>query len=174
MHLKGLVTQFQKIVFFVMLTYCFSVVRVRSQWILLSFYWISIFFYILYFFYILANISCTMAQTPINHMIFWMSVMRTFRCIYANCFNRLWFLTGVWTKLQKNYFSGQFNPIGSPVPSESECQSLVPVPTYLTWTKTTPQKNWLFWSNLYKIEVITSLIEMLDLPNFGHMTTSTM
>ena len=44
---------------------CFNVVRVRSQWILLSFYRISIFFYIL-----LANISWTVAQTPINHMIF--------------------------------------------------------------------------------------------------------
>ena len=32
-----------------------------------------------------------------------------------------------------------------------------------------------FWSNPYKIEVmITSLIEMLELPNFGHMTISTM
>ena len=32
--------------------------------------------------------------------------------------------------------------------------------------KKTPQKNWFFWSNLYKIEVlITSLMEMLELPN---------
>ena len=31
-----------------------------------------------------------------------------------------------------------------------------------------------FWSYPYKIEVmITSLMEMLTLPNFGHMTTST-
>ena len=30
------------------------------------------------------------------------------------------------------------------------------------------------WSNPYKIEVMkTSLIERLELPNFGHMTTST-
>ena len=35
-------------------------------------------------------------------------------------------------------------------------------------------KKWFFWSNPYKIEVIiTSLIEVLELPNFGHMTTST-
>ena len=34
-------------------------------------------------------------------------------------------------------------------------------------------KKLFFWSNPYKIEVmITSLIEMLELPNFGHMTTS--
>ena len=50
---------------------------------------------------------------------------------------------------------------------------LVPVPNYWTWTKTTPQKKRFFWSNPYKIEVmITSLIQMLELPNFGHMTTS--
>ena len=30
-----------------------------------------------------------------------------------------------------------------------------------------------FWSYPYKIEVITSVMEMLTLPNFGHMTTST-
>ena len=47
---------------------------------------------------------------------------------------------------------------------------LVPVPNHCTSTKTTPQKKWFFWSNRYKIEVvITSLIEMLELPNFGHM-----
>ena len=32
-------------------------------------------------------------------------------------------------------------------------------------------KKWFFWSNPYKIEiVITSLIEMLELPNFRQMT----
>ena len=35
------------------------------------------------------------------------------------------------------------------------------------------QKNWFFWSNRYKIEV-ASLIKMLELANFSHMTTSTM
>ena len=42
---------------------------------------------------------------------------------------------------------------------------LVPVPSYWTWTKTTPQKKCFFWSNLYKIVImITSLIEMLQWP----------
>ena len=37
-----------------------------------------------------------------------------------------------------------------------------------------PQKNCFFWLNPYKIEVmITCLIETLMLPNYGHMTTST-
>ena len=40
--------------------------------------------------------------------------------------------------------------------------------------KATPQKKRLFWSNPYKIEImITSLIDMLELPNFDHMRTST-
>ena len=51
---------------------------------------------------------------------------------------------------------------------------LVPVPNYWTWTKATSQKRLFFWSNSYKIGVmITSLIEILELPNFGHMTAST-
>ena len=36
------------------------------------------------------------------------------------------------------------------------------------------QKIGFFWSNPYKIDVmITTLIEMLELPNFSHMATST-
>ena len=49
---------------------------------LLNFCWVSIFFDIL-----IVNFSWTVAQTPINHSIFWKSVMRTLRCIYVNCFN---------------------------------------------------------------------------------------
>ena len=38
--------------------------------------------------------------------------------------------------------------------------------------KTIPQKRWFFGSNPYKIvAMITSLIEMPELPNFGRMTT---
>ena len=40
---------------------------------------------------------------------------------------------------------------------------LVTVSSYWTWTKTIPEKNRFFWSNLYKISVmITSLIKMLN------------
>ena len=52
---------------------------------------------------------------------------------------------------------------------------LLPVPNYWTWPKTTHQKKRFSWSNPYKIEVlITSLTEMIELPNFGHMTTFTL
>ena len=51
---------------------------------------------------------------------------------------------------------------------------LAPVPNYWSWNRSTPQKNRFFWSNPYKIKVmITSLIVMLELPNFGHMTSFT-
>ena len=50
----------------------------------------------------------------------------------------------------------------------------MPVPNYRTGTETTPQEKWFFWSNPYKTGVvIISLIEMLELPNFGHINTST-
>ena len=49
---------------------------------------------------------------------------------------------------------------------------LVPVPNYWNWTKSTSQKYWFFWSNPCNIGVMmTSVIEMLELPNFGYMNT---
>ena len=48
-------------------------------------------------------------------------------------------------------------------------------PNYWSWTMTTRLKQRYFWSNPYIIEImITSLTEMLELPNFGHMTTFTL
>ena len=76
------------------MTCYFGNVSVWSWRILLNFCWVSIFFYIL-----MVNISLTLAQIPINHSIFWKSVMRTFRCIYVNCFKRLRFLAEFGTKL---------------------------------------------------------------------------
>ena len=84
------------IVYYAM-TYCFGDISVWSRRILLNFCWISIFFDIL-----IANILWSVAQTPLSHNIFWKSVMRTFRYIYVNCFNRLRilrFLAEVSTKL---------------------------------------------------------------------------
>ena len=89
------------IVYYVMI-YCFGDIRVWSRRILFNFCWISNFFDIL-----IANISWTLAQNPINHIIFWNSVMKTFRCIYVNCFNRLGFLSEVSTKFQNIHFFGQ-------------------------------------------------------------------
>ena len=90
------------IVYYAM-TYCFGDISIWNWRILLNFCWVSIFFDIL-----IANISWTVAPTPINHSIFWKSVMRTFRCIYVNCFNRLRFLAEISTKLQRKHFFGQF------------------------------------------------------------------
>ena len=47
-------------------------------------------------------------------------------------------------------------------------------PKLLNLNQDHPSKKLVSWSNPYKIDVmITSLIEMLELPNLGHMTTST-
>ena len=46
-------------------------------------------------------------------------------------------------------------------------------PKLLNLNQDHSSKKRFFWSNPYKIEVmITSLTQMLELPNFGHMTTS--
>ena len=46
-------------------------------------------------------------------------------------------------------------------------------PKLLNLDQDQPSKKQFFWSNPYKIEVmITFLIEMLQLPNFSHMTAS--
>ena len=76
------------------MTYYFGDISVWSRRILLNFCWVSIFFDVL-----IVNISWTVAQTPINHSIFWKSVMRTFRCIYVNCFTQRRFFAEVSTKL---------------------------------------------------------------------------
>ena len=85
------------------MAYCFGGIKVWSRRILLNFCWVSIFFYVL-----IANISWNVAQTPINHIIFWTSVMKTFRCIYENCFNRLRFLLRSVQNCKKLHFSGLF------------------------------------------------------------------
>ena len=104
MHPKGLITHFQKIVSFIMLWHTVSkILKVWSRRILLNYCWVSIFFDIL-----IANISWTVAQTPINHILFWKNVMRTFRCIYTSCFNRLRYLAETSTKWTKMDFFEQF------------------------------------------------------------------
>ena len=72
----------------------------RSRYTLLK---ISV-FEIVVFDILISNISWAVAQTPINHIIFWKTVIRTFISIYVNCFNRLRFLAEVSTKLQKIHF----------------------------------------------------------------------
>ena len=70
----------------------------------------------------------------------------------------------------KNFLTFSVNPFDTLVQNFKFVPSASP--NYWTWTKTTAQKKRFFWSNPHKIEVmITFLIEMLELPNFGHMTT---
>ena len=79
-----------------------------NNWIikLKNFCWVSIFFDIL-----IAYISGMVAPTPINHTIFWKSVMRTFRCVHVNYFNRLRFLAEVIINFKKYTFLGNLRTI---------------------------------------------------------------
>ena len=87
MHLKDLVRYIQKMVLSIILQLTVSEIlglEVEEFYISAD---SASFFDIL-----IANISWTVSQIPINHIIFWKSVMRTFRCIYVNCFHRIRFL----------------------------------------------------------------------------------
>ena len=102
LHLNGLLMHFQKMVVFILphydcvytMTYCLRDIRVWSWRIRFNFCRVRIFFD-----FLIANISWAVVQTLINHTMFWRSVMRTSRCIYINCFNRLRFLPEITTKL---------------------------------------------------------------------------
>ena len=102
LHLNGLLMHFQKMVVFILphydcvytMTYCLRDIRVWSWRIRFNFCRVRIFFD-----FLIANISWAVVQTLINHTMFWRSVMRTSRCIYVNCFNRLRFLPKITTKL---------------------------------------------------------------------------
>ena len=77
------------IVYYTMI-WCFEDISVWKRRVLLNFCWVIIVFDIL-----IANTSCTVAQTPLSHTIFWKTVIRTFRSIHVNCFNKLRFLSEV-------------------------------------------------------------------------------
>ena len=100
MHLKRLITRFQKMLLFTMLWLNVLEICVWNRRALLHFCWFSI--------ALIANISWSVAQTPINHIIFWNTVIKIFTSIYVNCFNRIRFLAEGSTKLQKMHFFGQF------------------------------------------------------------------
>ena len=91
----------QNVIVYYAMTSCFEDISVWNRRPLLNFCWVSIVFDNL------IPISWTVAQTPINHIIFWKTVIRTFRFIDVNCFNRLRFLAGVSTKSQKMHFFGK-------------------------------------------------------------------
>ena len=70
--------------------------------------WSDIMILTVFFDILIANISWTVAQPSIRHIILWKTIIKTFRFIYVNCFNTLRFPAEVRTKLQKTHFFGQF------------------------------------------------------------------
>ena len=80
-----------------------------------------------------------MAQPPVNRIIFWKSLMRTFRCIYENCFNRVRILAEGSTKLLKMDFFGQFKDHNSGRKHETRQMTpffhlLFPLKLFVTFT----------------------------------------
>ena len=71
----------------------------------------------------------------------------------------------------QNFLTFSFNPFSTLVQNLKFVPSASP--KLLNLNQDHPSKKAIFWSNPYRIEVvITFLMEMLQLPNFGHMTTS--
>ena len=71
----------------------------------------------------------------------------------------------------QNLLAFSFNPFATLVKISSS--HLVSAPNYWTWTKITPQKSSFSGQILVKLKaMIIFLLEMLRLPDFGHMTTS--
>ena len=98
----------QNVIVYYTMSYYFGDICIWNRRILLHFCWFSIFFHIL-----ITNTPWTVAWTAINQRVKWNSVMRSFRCIYVNCFKRLRFLAEVSTKLFKLHFFGQFTGYNS-------------------------------------------------------------
>ena len=71
----------------------------------------------------------------------------------------------------QNFLTFSFNPFDRLVQNFKFIPSAAP--KFLNLNQDHPSKKGFFWSNPYKIEImITSFIQMLELANFGHMTTS--
>ena len=81
-----------------------------------------------------------MAQTPIRHVIFWETVIKT-RSIYVNCFNTLRFLAEVSTNLQKLHFLDNLRPITQE--GSTETRQMTPFFIYFFCS------NWLKYSFSY-------------------------
>ena len=97
MHLKVLITLFQKMLWFLGVWATFhEILAIKISKTMLKF---------------LKNYSTsnthtieTVSHSIINNINFWKCITRPFRCIYVNCLNRLRFLAEVSTKLQKMHF----------------------------------------------------------------------
>ena len=72
----------------------------------------------------------------------------------------------------QNYLNFSFNPFVALVKTFKFVPSVSP--KLLISNQNHSSKKQFFWTNTYKLDVmINSLIEMLELPNLDHMTTST-
>ena len=109
----------ENVIVYYAMTWSFEDISVWNRKTLVNFCWVSIVFDIL------TAISWMVAHTAINHIIFSKTVIKTFRSIYINCFNRLRFLAEVSTKLWKMHFFGQLRTITQD--GSMETRQMIPV-----------------------------------------------
>ena len=129
---------------------------------MLSFCWVSTSFDILFF-----NILWTVAQTPIKSSISWKSLVRSFRWVEINCFNRFRFIAEISTNLQKMHYFGQFKDNNSG--SIKETRQITPFFLSTFWVLTVCDNHFCI-SKLPKIHfhgVLLSSILVCKIPEFG-------
>ena len=98
-----------------------------------------------------------MAQTPINHSIFWKSVMRTFRCIYVNYFNSLDFLLSSAQNCKKCTFLDDLQTITQV--GNMETRQMTPIFSSIFSTLTVCNIHLFYWKiiNIY-LDVVSPLV----------------
>ena len=134
----------ENVIVYYAITSCFEDISVWNWRALLNFCWVSIIFDIL-----IANISWTVAQTPINHIIFRKTAMKLFRSIYVNYFNRFRFLAEVSTKLHKMHFLDNLRTVTQEVWELDKWPHFFIYFFYSTISKSIP--HFLLYSHFWKL-----------------------
>ena len=110
--------------FYYVMIYWFGDIRVWNQRSLINFCWASIFFNIL-----ITNNSWTVAQIPLNHTIFWKSVMRTFRCTYGKLLSQTF--TGFWLRSAQNCIKCTFLDNSRTIPRKGNIETRQMTPFFI-------------------------------------------
>ena len=128
---------------------------------MLNFCWVSTFFDILFF-----NVSWTVARTPIKNIVFWKSMMRSFRWIEKSCFDRLRFLAEFSTNLQKMHYFGQFKDHNSRRKKGNSTNDSIFLSTF--WAVTVCDIHFCIWklSKFIFMGVLLSSILVCKMPEF--------
>ena len=87
-----------------------------------------------FFWYFILSYLVNCYSNPCKNTIFWKSMMRSFRWIEINCFNKFRFLAEVSTNLQKKHYFGQFEDHNSRTKKENQTDD--PIFSFIFWALT--------------------------------------